>query len=162
MHPLLTELAALLRQEIDRYRHLLTLVRRERRGIVRGELAGLVGIVQKKEAVTRDLAQVEEARVCLLKRIARESGREEESLTLARVVEMAPGDFKTTLADLLAEFRSVVGLLIAANDVNRELLDKSLEFVHGSLESPSAPWGRIRRPTERGDASARPGGRWRS
>ena len=93
-----------------------------------------MGFVRKKEAATRELAQVEAARVCLLKRIAGESGWEEESLTLARVVEMAPGEIKSTLADLLAEFRGVVGLLIAANDVNRELLDKSLEFVHGSLE----------------------------
>ena len=134
MHTLLTELATLLRQEIDRYRHLLTLVRRERRQIVQGELAGLVGVVQKKEAVTRELEQVEAARVSVLKRIAGESGREEESLTLARVVEIAPREIKSTLADLLAEFRGVVGLLIAANDVNRDLLDKSLEFVHGSLD----------------------------
>jgi flagellar biosynthesis/type III secretory pathway chaperone len=134
MHTLLTELATLLRQEIDRYRHLLTLVRRERRGIIQGELAGLVGVVRKKEAAARELEQVEAARICLLNRIAGESGGKGESLTLARVVEMAPGDLKCTLADLLAEFRGVVGLLIAANDVNRELLDKSLEFVHGSLE----------------------------
>jgi flagellar biosynthesis/type III secretory pathway chaperone len=133
MQTLLAELATLLRQEIDRYRHLLTLVRRERRGIVQGELAGLVGVVRKKEAATQDLAQVEAARVSLLRQIAGESGREAESLTLARVVEMAPGEIKSTLADLLAEFRGVVGLLIAANDVNRELLEKSLEFVHGSL-----------------------------
>jgi flagellar biosynthesis/type III secretory pathway chaperone len=133
MRTLLTELATLLQQEIDRYRHLLTLVRRERRGIVHGELAGLVGVVRKKEAATRDLEQVEAARVCLLQRIAIVSGRGEESLTLARVIEMAPEDLKGTLADLLAEFRGVVGLLIAANDINRELLDKSLEFVHGSL-----------------------------
>jgi flagellar biosynthesis/type III secretory pathway chaperone len=133
MQSLFAELATTLRQEIDQYRRLISVVRKERGRIVRGELAGLVELVHKKEAITRDLAQLGASRLSLLERLAREYGEDDSRMTLARVVSMAPGEVAERLQTLLVEFRGAVGLLMAANDVNRTLLDRSLDFVHGSL-----------------------------
>ena len=134
MSELFAELVALLRQEIERYRHLLVLVRRERGQIVKGELAGLADVVRKKEALARELDALAQSRDCLLGRVAAELGEPANTLTLARVALLAPAEAGIPLAALLNEFRAVVGRLIAANDVNRTLLDRSLEFVRGSLE----------------------------
>jgi len=91
MQSLLTELATTLRQEIDQYRRLLAVVRTERGRIVRGELAGLVELVRKKEAITRDLAQLGASRLSLLERLAGECGETGSRMTLAQVASLAPG-----------------------------------------------------------------------
>jgi len=133
MHELLADLAALLRQEIDHYRRLLALARRERGRITKGELPGLTQLVRKKEVITQDLASVEASRASLLDRLAKELGEDRAGLTLARVAGLAPGEMGEALQALLVEFRGVVGQLIAANDINRSLLDQSLTFVRESL-----------------------------
>ncbi len=133
MHALFVDLTALLRQEIDQYRRMLVLVRRERRRIVKGELAGLLELVRMKEALGEELASTERSRTCLLDRLAEAQREERAALSLARVADLAPAEMRDTLRALLAEFRGVVGRLMAANDVNRTLLDRSLEFVQRSL-----------------------------
>ncbi len=134
MQSLFAELAAILRQEIDLYRQLLALVRRERGRIIKGELAGLSELVRRKEALARELAPLEESRVSLLERLASELGEPAGALTLLRVAERASGEAGEALRGLLGEFRGIIGRLVAAHEVNRNLLDRSLEFVQGSLD----------------------------
>ncbi len=134
MMTLLVDLLAILGEEVELYRRMLTLVRRERARITKGELAGLVELVQQKEALSREMESVHLSRTSLLNRLAAALGDEGSALTLARVVQIAPGDMQASFSGLVQEFRSVVGLLIAANDVNRSLLDRSLECVQGSLD----------------------------
>jgi hypothetical protein len=55
-------------------------------------------------------------------------------LTLAGAAAAAPGESGESLRHIVVEFRGVVGLLMAANEVNRTLLDRSLDFVQGSLD----------------------------
>jgi flagellar biosynthesis/type III secretory pathway chaperone len=133
MEALLAELTALLRDEIEQYRRLLLLVRRERSRITKGELPGLTQLVRKKELIAHDLASLEASRSSLLERLAEALGEEPADLTLARVARLVPGDLGEGLQALLVEFRGVVGHLIAANDINRDLLDQSLAFVRESL-----------------------------
>ena len=133
MHALLADLEALLRLEMEQYRRLLSLVRLERGHIVKGELAGLGEVVRKKEAVARKLHEMEVSRAALLDRLAEELHEPPTALSLARVAQLAPGEAGETLSGLLSEFRILVSRLVAANDVNRDLLERSLEFVQGSL-----------------------------
>jgi flagellar biosynthesis/type III secretory pathway chaperone len=133
MHALIDDLTGVLRKEIEQYRQLLVLIRRERGRIVRGELTTLADVVRKKEVLTRDLEQLEASRRTLLDQVATALGVEGEELTLARLAGMVPEESGSTLRSLLAEFRGVVGLLVAANDLNRTLLDRSLDLVQGSL-----------------------------
>ena len=118
MDPLLLELATVLHHEIDRYRHLHTLLRKERGRIVKGDWAALTEMVHAKETVAEELRQLAASRGTLLERIAVRLGEPVAGLTLAR---------------LLDEYRGVVGRLVAANEVNRLLVDRSIEFVQGSL-----------------------------
>ena len=134
MQTLFADLTSVVRQEIESYRKLLAIMRRERGRIVRGELGGLVEVVRQKEALTKELSELEVSRASLLDRLATEFGQESSSVTLGRIAAMGPGADGATLRALLVEFRGVVGQLVAANDVNRTLLDRSLECVHGSLE----------------------------
>jgi len=134
MKSLLVELTVVLRKEVDQYRRLLALVREERGRVVRSELAGLLEVVQEKEAITRGLAQLEAFRSSLVDQLAVELGEGGLPLTLTRVTDLSSGEIGRTLRALRVEFCEVVDLLRAANDVNRTLLDRSLEFVQGSLE----------------------------
>jgi flagellar biosynthesis/type III secretory pathway chaperone len=133
MHGLTAELIGLLREEIEQYRRLFSLVRRERGRIVKGELLGIHEMVQKKEAVTRELTRLAVCRRSVLDQLADTLGESREELTLARLVKLSPGETGELLRGLLDEFRLVVGRLVAANDVNRTLLNHSLEMVEGSL-----------------------------
>jgi flagellar biosynthesis/type III secretory pathway chaperone len=134
MMTLLTDLVTMLREEVELYRRMLTLVRRERGRIVKGELAGLVELVQQKEVLSQELERVHFSRSSLLNRLAASLGDEGSALTLARVVQIAPSEMRPGLSALVQDFRSIIGQLVAANDVNRTLLDRSLECVRGSLE----------------------------
>jgi flagellar biosynthesis/type III secretory pathway chaperone len=134
MHTFLAELIAVVHGEIDLYRQLFVLIRRERGRIVRGELAGLIELVRRKESIATELAEVEASRTRLLACIAAEYGKDSSTMTLSWIAAAAPGEHGDTLRALLVEFRGVVGQLVAANDVNRTLLGRSLEFVQGSLD----------------------------
>jgi flagellar biosynthesis/type III secretory pathway chaperone len=134
MQMLLEELATVVCQEIDHYRQLLGLVRRERGRIVRGQLAGLIEVTRQKEALTSTLAQLERSRSSLLARLAPGLGEEAGAMTLGRAATLLHGERGETFRALVAEFRVVVGQLVAAHDVNRTLLDRSLALVQGSLE----------------------------
>lgn len=134
MHMLLEELTTIVGQEIDLYRRLLGLVRRERGRIVRGQLAGLMEVTRQKEALTSTLAQVEQLRSSVLARLASDLGQESGSMTLGRAATLLHGEGGDTLRALVEEFRVVVSRLVAAHDVNRTLLDCSMALVQGSLE----------------------------
>jgi len=133
MDQLFTDLVAILRQEIEQYRQLLALVRRERGYIVRGELTQLAKVVQKKGTVSEGLYHLAARRTSLLEQLAESMGEPVDKLTLARVTRIAPGRTGETLSALLGEFRELVGRLVTANEINRTLLERSLEFVRGSL-----------------------------
>jgi flagellar biosynthesis/type III secretory pathway chaperone len=134
MDRLFSDLVAILRQEITHYRSLLGLVRRERARIVKGELTALAGIVREKEVLTRELAQLEKSRASVLDRLASEMGEPTDILPLAHIARIAPSELGETLTALLEEFRGVIGRLVTASDVNRNLLDGCLEVVQGSLD----------------------------
>lgn len=133
MHALFQDLATQLRQEIAQYRQLHVLIRRERGRIIKGDLAGLADIGRKKEAVAQRLGELVASRTSLLERMAADLGEPVGGLTLARLSRLAPGRAGEALSALLDEFRGVIGRLVAANEVNRSLLERSLEFVQGSL-----------------------------
>jgi flagellar biosynthesis/type III secretory pathway chaperone len=133
MDSLFLDLAAVLQREIDQYRRLHTLLRRERGRIVKGEWRTLTEMVQAKETVVEELAQLASTRRALLERVAVRLDEPVAGLTLARLAQAAPADARSVFSRLLEEFRAVVGRLVAANDVNRMLVDRSIEFVQGSL-----------------------------
>jgi flagellar biosynthesis/type III secretory pathway chaperone len=134
MHALFTDFLTLIHQEVEQYRQLLGLLRSERKLIVSGDLRRLSDIVRKKEAVSQRLRQLAEGRTMFLQKFAELLGEPGEELTLSRVAHLAPQETGVALQSLLDEFRALVGRLVAANDVNRTLLQRSLEFVHGSLD----------------------------
>ena len=134
MDVLCSDLVALLRQEIEQYRQLLALIRRERGYIVRGEFTQLAMIVKNKATVSEGLGYLAERRASLLRGLAESLGEPPEKLTLARVSRTVPGRSGESLAALLDEFRGVVGRLVTTNEINRTLLERSLESVRGSLD----------------------------
>lgn len=134
MQRLLEELTSIVCQEIDHYRRLLGLLRRERGRIVRGQLEALVEVTRQKEMLTSTLTQLEASRTDLLGRLAADLGQEPAMMTLGRAAALLQGECGEALRALVAEFRIVVGQLVAAHDVNRTLLDRSLALVQSALE----------------------------
>ncbi|MFB3816360.1 MAG: flagellar protein FlgN [Candidatus Methylomirabilales bacterium] len=135
MHALFADLLALLQLEVEHYRKLLLLLRRERGRIVRGELADLVDVVRRKEAVTRDLSALQVRRAAILSQLARQGGTPGGEVSLDQAVALAPRQSAEPLRSLVTEFRNIIGRLVAANEVNRTLLGRSLDLVNGSLDT---------------------------
>jgi flagellar biosynthesis/type III secretory pathway chaperone len=134
MQTLVEELTTIVCQEIDHYRRLLGLVRRERGLIVRGQLVGLIEMTRQKEALTSTLAQIERSRSSLLARLAPALDHEAGTITLGQAAALLHGEYGEALRVLVTEFRSVIGQCVAAHDVNRTLLDRSMALVQGALE----------------------------
>jgi flagellar biosynthesis/type III secretory pathway chaperone len=134
MKEMIGELIVLITQEIEQYGQLLVLARQERGLIVRGDLNHLAEVVRKKERLAGELAKLGEARARALTRVVQGHGDSTGATSLAQAAELVPGEAGERLQDLLVQFRQVVGRLVAANALNRELLAKSLNVVTGSLE----------------------------
>lgn len=134
MQTLIADLITTLRHEIASYRTLLLLVRGVRARIVKGDLRAVREMTQKKEAITQDLQRLATCRAAILDQLAPLCGEERAGLTLARLAGKAPPEAGEALRGLLAEFRGIVGQLLAANEVNQTLLTRSLDTVRGTLE----------------------------
>jgi flagellar biosynthesis/type III secretory pathway chaperone len=127
------ELVALLEAEIAEYRRLVLMTRWERRPITQGEWTGIQEVAEQKERILREVVRLGEARRVLVGRLAGDQGEYDSASALARVANLAPGEARDALRRLLGEFRQVVARLAAAHEVNRTLLERSLEMVQSSL-----------------------------
>jgi flagellar biosynthesis/type III secretory pathway chaperone len=134
MDGLWDDLGLVIRQEVEQYRRLLALLRREKGLILKGQLQPLLDLVKQKETLAVELKVLAEARETLLSRVAARVGLDASELHFGRLGALAPATHAALFAELRDEFRRLVRQLAVANERNGLLLESSLDYIRGSLQ----------------------------
>lgn len=130
---LLEDVAQVLGQETEKYERLLRLLRQERGLIVDGDLQALSELVKRKETLVLELKILQEARLTLMTKVSAMYGIPMVELTLFHLADLVPASYATSYRALLNRLAFLASRLVEENDGNAALLDRSVEYVRGSL-----------------------------
>ncbi len=129
------ELLGVLRQEKQGYINLTELSEEKRVSIIQGNVDALDSISSKEQEVTSDLKNLENKRVNILKDMAVVLGKDDEDITISKMIEMLerqPGE-QAKLIQAKDELVSCASTMQVANQQNEILLRHAMEMVEFDL-----------------------------
>jgi len=132
---LMDELLGVLRQEKQGYINLTELSEEKRVSIIQGNVDALDSISSKEQEVTSDLKNLENKRVNILKDMAVVLGKDDEDITISKMIEMLerqPGE-QAKLIQAKDELVSCASTMQVANQQNEILLRHAMEMVEFDL-----------------------------
>lgn len=135
MASLMDELLGVLRQEKQGYINLTELSEEKRVSIIQGNVDALDSISSKEQEVTSDLKNLENKRVNILKDMAVVLGKDDEDITISKMIEMLerqPGE-QAKLIQAKDELVSCASTMQVANQQNEILLRHAMEMVEFDL-----------------------------
>jgi len=132
---LMDELLGVLRQEKQGYINLTELSEEKRVSIIQGNVEKLDSISSKEQEVTSELKNLENKRVNILKDMAVVLGKDDEDITISKMIEMLerqPGE-QAKLIQAKDELVSCASTMQVANQQNEILLRHAMEMVEFDL-----------------------------
>ena len=133
--PLLGQLIETVEQLIKEHEQLLQLAERKKRVLIDGDMESLQEIVNREVQAIRKVEKLETERMKQGERIAAAYGLKVEELTASKLAAMEPDPQRAARFNLLTgRFVKVMGELSAANDLNGQLIQQSLDLVQRSID----------------------------
>lgn len=135
MASLMDELLGVLRQEKQGYINLTELSEEKRVSIIQGNVDALDSISSKEQEVTSELKNLENKRVNILKDMAVVLGKDDEDITISKMIEMLerqPGE-QAKLIQAKDELVACASKMQIANQQNEILLRHAMEMVEFDL-----------------------------
>ena len=141
---------------------LLALAERKKDVLIRNDLDALAAIGKEEVAFVHRIERLEAERLAAGRLLALRTGVQAEQLTPDNLLPLAEGPEEAErLKGLTARLRDLLGRLKQTNDLNRKLIEQSLQFVQTTVEilteSPVVPTyggsGETRNPYESGRTS---------
>ena len=135
MASLMDELLGVLRQEKQGYINLTELSEEKRVSIIQGNVEALDSISSKEQEVTSELKNLENKRVNILKDMAVVLGKDDEDITISKMIEMLerqPGE-QAKLIQAKDELVACASKMQIANQQNEILLRHAMEMVEFDL-----------------------------
>ena len=137
MAGMIDQLADVMKEQTERHNELYGLSLEEKEAIIKNDIDTLQKLVNLKNMVISQNNRLEKQRISLVKDIADVMGNKKDDLSLADVIEIlkeqpAEQEKLREAGNLLKE---AVSKLKEANDINKSLLESSLEFVEYSLNA---------------------------
>ncbi len=129
------ELLGVLRQEKQGYINLTELSEEKRVSIIQGNVEKLDSISSKEQEVTSELKNLENKRVNILKDMAVVLGKDDEDITISKMIEMLerqPGE-QAKLIQAKDELVACASKMQIANQQNEILLRHAMEMVEFDL-----------------------------
>lgn len=129
------ELLGVLRQEKQGYINLTELSEEKRVSIIQGNVDKLDSISSKEQEVTSDLKNLENKRVNILKDMAVVLGKDDEDITISKMIDMLerqPGE-QAKLVQAKDELVACASEMQIANQQNEILLRHAMEMVEFDL-----------------------------
>ncbi|MBE5899230.1 MAG: flagellar protein FlgN [Lachnospiraceae bacterium] len=129
------ELLGVLRQEKQGYINLTELSEEKRVSIIQGNVDALDSISSKEQEVTSELKNLENKRVNILKDMAVVLGKDDEDITISKMIEMLerqPGE-QAKLIQAKDELVACASKMQIANQQNEILLRHAMEMVEFDL-----------------------------
>jgi flagellar biosynthesis/type III secretory pathway chaperone len=133
MELLLNGLLGLLEGEIGLYASMLLALQKEKKAIVGANHDELNETSREKENLFLKIRILEEQRLSVLEKLARNLGQPAQDLTLNKLSKLVQEPQSTQLVDYHSTFLSLAQSIQEINLSNKALLTHSLDLVNGSL-----------------------------
>jgi flagellar biosynthesis/type III secretory pathway chaperone len=137
MAGMIDQLCEVMNEQTQRHNELHGLSLEEKEAIIKNDVETLQNLVNLKNMVISQSNRLEKTRISLVKDIAEVMGHKSDDLSLADVIEILkdqPTD-QEKLRTSGTALRESVNKLKEINDINKSLLETSIEFVNYSLNA---------------------------
>lgn len=123
-------LLTILNKELDLYKEIVELVKKQTDIIKKGDIDGLNELLKTQQKYVTSITVLEEERQ---KELARIFPGKRELPTITNCIEMAVDQEKVQLTRVYDDLMSVLQKIQEINELNQQLLEQSLEFVNFSM-----------------------------
>lgn len=123
-------LLTILNKELDLYKEIAELVKKQTDIIKKGDIDGLNELLKTQQKYVTSITVLEEERQ---KELARIFPGKRELPTITNCIEMAVDQEKVQLTRVYDDLMSVLQKIQEINELNQQLLEQSLEFVNFSM-----------------------------
>ncbi|MCL2576914.1 MAG: flagellar protein FlgN [Defluviitaleaceae bacterium] len=137
MAGMIHQLVDVMNEQTERHTELYGLSLEEKDAIIKNDIDTLQNLVNLKNMVISQNSRLEKQRISLVNDIAEVMGHKSKDLSLADVIEMLkeqPND-QEILRESGTKLKEAVNKLKEVNDINKSLLESSIEFVEYSLNA---------------------------
>lgn len=126
-------LVGVLADMLELYRELLAISNKKHEVLVKARTVELDALTKQEELLIIQIGKLETVRETVLQEIAAATHIAGESVTIARLVELADEKFSARLHELWQQLSQVTGELKEINGQNTKLIDQALFFVNYNL-----------------------------
>lgn len=130
MEKQIVEFIKLLKMQKEIYEKLLELSEEKKSAISKGIIEELDKIVRSEQVLVIKASDVERRRKTAADSIAKIAGITGTSLTLRKLIEIAPSNFTEELKTLHADLSVVIEKQLKINEVNRQLLESRIQYIN--------------------------------
>jgi flagellar biosynthesis/type III secretory pathway chaperone len=137
MAGMIDQLADVMMEQAERHNELVGLSLEEKDAIIQNDIETLQKLVNLKNMVLSQNSRLEKQRISLVNDIAEVTGNKKGDLSLADVIEILKDQpqEQEKLRESGNTLREAVGKLKEVNELNKSLLESSIEFVEYSLNA---------------------------
>ncbi len=125
-----TTLIRLLRAHIELHESLLALSRRKTEALKKNDIEALSALLADEQKHILAIRQLEERRQRWLKEVLGD-----EAATVVRCITMAKGKEREELSECHKRLKATVEAVAEVNELNRQLIEQSLQFVTAMIET---------------------------
>ena len=123
----------ILKEEHGYYKDLVELSKSKKNIIIEGKVAELDKMVKLEQNMIFNIGQLEKKREEEVARICAALDIESAQVTISDLAKMLEPQLKEALENIENKLREVFSELKAANDINGQLLEQSLEYIDYSI-----------------------------
>lgn len=127
------KLLSILLESINMYKILLELAGKKREVLVAVKPRDLEAITKQEDSILINANKIESARLGITSEIATLYGIEANAITLKSLIEKADLKIAPQLADAVGNLDKILNELAAANKLNSELIQQSLNYVNYNI-----------------------------
>lgn len=143
MASLITVLIDTLHAENDEYQKLLELSKTKTPIIVKGDVAALRDLTAQEQVHVDRITNLENTRIETVKDIATVLNRDADTLTIRDIINLLAGqdEVQEQLKDIHGRIKITLDDMVAINEINKSLLQDSLEMVQFDINLISSLQG---------------------
>jgi flagellar biosynthesis/type III secretory pathway chaperone len=133
IRPLLDDLQTILLNEMDLYRELLSILKKEKDVIIELSVDEIMKCIKEKETLGLKLRMLEESRITIIKSLSDRLNIQEEDIKLSRLSEIVDEPYSSQFKRYSSDIRALIKDINEINRYNKEFIEHSLTSIRGSL-----------------------------
>ncbi len=137
MASLIEELINVLEETTGCYRQLLDVANNKKDVIIKGDVPSLQTLTDQEQGVAGRLLRLEKKRIELINDVCLVTNKDPKTMTISKLIDMLAKqeDEQKRLSDISHTMIEVVNLAKVANDLNRSLLNESIDFINYTVNA---------------------------